>query len=331
MNWRKPLLNGIFHLQRNPIPKELKLLRSIEFKSPGYILSLQEERLKNLLLHAWNNTDYYKQILEKCGVVRSGIVNLDRFEEIPILTKDIIKSEEKRLKAKSLPSYRKVYENSSGGSTGKPLKFYQDIYYWNLNVASKIYRFETLGKKLGEKEMKIWGSLDDLLKGSEGLETKLQNFLYNRKSVQCYQLTENIIMSIINEINKYKPKLIWVFIDQMQIIAKYINENKIQVHKPAAIFAGATKVYEHTRKEIQEAFGAPVIDFYGSREFGDVACECEKRKGLHIASILNKVEVVDKNNNSVKEQDGDLIITSLMNYAMPFIRYKIGDRGDTDR
>jgi phenylacetate-CoA ligase len=332
VNWRKPLLNGIFYLQRNPIPYELKLLRSVEYKSPEYIRSLQEERLKNLLLHTWKNTEYYKQVLEESSVVRNGVVNLERFEDIPILTKDIIKREGDRLKAQNLPSYRKVYKNSSGGSTGKPLEFFQDTHYWNLNIASKIYRFETLGKKLGEKEMKIWGSLDDLLKGTEGVKIKFHNFLYNRKSVQCYQLNEVIINNIINEVNNFKPKLIWVFIDQMHIIAKYINENKIQVHKPVAIFAGATKVYDHARRDIEEAFGVPVIDFYGSRELGDVACECEKRKGLHIASLFNKVEVIDKNNNPVIGQEGDLVITSLMNYAMPFIRYRIGDRGKlTDR
>lgn len=331
-NWRKPLIFGIFYLQRNPIPRELRRLREIEFKSSEYIFSLQQERLKNLLHHAWKNTDYYREVLEECGVVINGIVNLERFEEIPILTKDIIKKEGDRLIARNLPSYRKMYKNNSGGSTGIPLEFYQDTYYWKLNIASKIYRFELFEKELGDREMKIWGSLDDLLKGTEGLKVNLQNFLYNRKTIQCYQLTENIINNIIGEINKFKPKLIWSFIDQMQIIAKYISENKIKVHKPAAIFAGATKVFEHTRRDIEEAFGVPVIDFYGSRELGDVACECEQRKGLHIASLLNKVEVLDKSNNSVIEQDGNLVITSLMNYAMPFIRYRIGDRGKlTDR
>lgn len=327
MNWRRQLIFGIFNLTKNPISAELKLLQSIEYRSPEHILTFQEERLNNLLLHAWNNTGYYHEVLEECGVVRNGVVNLSNFEKIPVLTKEIIKKEKERLVARNLSSDRKVFANSSGGSTGTPLKFYQDTFYWNLNIASKIYRFKVLGKDLGEKEMKIWGSLDDLLKGTEGFKVNLQNFIYNRKFIQCYRLTEEIIKDIIKKINKYKPKLIWGFIDQMHILAEYIIQYDIAVHKPVAIFSGATKVYADTRKDIEKAFGVPVIDFYGSRELGDVACECAERKGLHIASLLNKVETLDNNNYPVMEEEGNLVITSLMNYAMPFIRYKIGDRG----
>lgn len=327
MNWRKAVINGILYFQKNPILDELKLLQSIEYKSPEYIKSLQEKRLKDLLIHAWTNTNYYHQVLEDCGVVRNGNVDLSNFNKIPALTKAIIKKEEKNLRAKNLPRNRKIFENSSGGSTGTPLKFYQDNCYWNLNIASKIYHFKMLGKDLGEREMKIWGSLDDFLKGTEGLKVKFQNFLYNRKFVQCYKLNDEIIKQIINEINRYKPKLIWTFIDQMHIISRYILKNNIKMHKPVAIFAGATKVYSYVRKDIEKAFGVPVIDFYGSRELGDVACECSERNGFHISSLLNYVEVADNSSKLIYDKEGDFLITSLMNYAMPFIRYKIGDRG----
>jgi len=126
LNWRKPIILGLLHLARSPILQELKLLRSLEYKSNEEIKQLQNRRLAALLLHAWENTDYYKEILEDCDVVRNGKISLENFNRIPFLTKDVIRKEGERLKAKNLPKGRKIYRSSSGGSTGQPVFFWQD-------------------------------------------------------------------------------------------------------------------------------------------------------------------------------------------------------------
>jgi phenylacetate-CoA ligase len=80
-------------------------------------------------------------------------------------------------------------------------------------------------------------------------------------------------------------------------------------------------------QEIERAFGCPAINYYGSREMGAIACQCKHKAGLHITSHSHRVESIDQNGTPVVEEDGDIVVTSLTNYAMPFIRYKIGDRG----
>jgi phenylacetate-CoA ligase len=78
---------------------------------------------------------------------------------------------------------------------------------------------------------------------------------------------------------------------------------------------------------IERAFHSPAISAYGSREVGAVACQCLARAGHHIATHANVVETIDAAGQSVVGQDGELVITPLSNYAMPFLRYRIGDRG----
>jgi phenylacetate-CoA ligase len=60
---------------------------------------------------------------------------------------------------------------------------------------------------------------------------------------------------------------------------------------------------------------------------GAVACQCEKKTGLHVTSHSHLVEVVSDGGQPVLEKEGNIVITSLTNYAMPFLRYWIGDRG----
>jgi len=80
-------------------------------------------------------------------------------------------------------------------------------------------------------------------------------------------------------------------------------------------------------KTIEQAFHAPVLSAYGSREVGGVACECLERMGHHIATSFAVIETIDVDGQPVMEQDAELVITGLMSYAMPFIRYRLGDRG----
>jgi phenylacetate-CoA ligase len=327
INWRKPLVFFLLKAQGSRIPGELKFVRSVEWNSSEEIREIQNQRLTRLLLHAWENTEYYRRVLSECGVVRNGTVDLDRFEDIPFLTKDILRSEGSRLKAKHLPKGRKAYVNRTGGSTGEPLEFWQDSYYNAVNVANKLYHFGMLGKETGELEMKIWGSERDHFVDTSGWFTKLRNFIYNRKIENCVRLSEQNICLIIGNINRFKPKVIWAYLGGVYAIADYANRNDLELHSPTAVAVGATTLYPHMEEAIEKAFHSCVINYYGSREMGAVACQCKEKAGLHITSHSHRVETIDKNCKSVFEEDGNIVVTSLTNYAMPFIRYWIGDRG----
>jgi phenylacetate-CoA ligase len=327
LNWRRRILVPALRALRPVSHRELKLLRDLEWKSSDEIRKVQEGRLVSLLQHAWAQTDYYREVLDDCGAVRNGVVDLGRFEQIPFLTKDIIRREGVRLRAKKLPGGRTAYLNRTGGSSGEPIEYWQDNYYWDVNVGTKIYHFEVLGKRLGEPELKIWGSDRDLLRETSTQKARLQNFLYNRRICTCSRLTDRDIMGIVDEINRFRPRLIWGYIDGLYTVARYVNHRGLKVHAPAAVFGGGGTLFPQMGESIRAAFGAPAINFYGSREMGDVACECAETAGLHISSHSHKVEVVDHDGRPVVERDGELILTSLHNYAMPFIRYQIGDRG----
>jgi len=327
MNWRKPLIRSIFQMLRPGVLRELELIQSIE-NSSAAIKHVQRERLQRLLHHAWSTTEYYRDVLEQCGAVTAaGAVNLDRFEDIPFLTKDIIRSQGSRLRAKSMPEGRRAHANQTGGSTGVPVQFWQDNGYWDATIATRTHQFSMTGKDLGEREMKIWGSDRDLFHGTIGLKAKIENWIYNRKFEQCFYLPKEQILRIIQDINNWRPKMLWCYRDGIDAIARYINRHGLTVHRPCAIILGGATVYPFIVKEIERAFGCPVLSAYGSREIGAAACECLSQQGHHIAAQAHVVETIGTGERPVMEQTGELSITPLLNYAMPMIRYRIGDQG----
>ncbi|HTC23010.1 MAG TPA: hypothetical protein VK688_01530 [Gemmatimonadales bacterium] len=326
VNWRKPVILSLLRMSRSGVPAELDLISRIE-RSAERIAEVQRGRLVALLRHAWEQVPYYHDVLESCGAVRDGRVDPDRFSEIPFLTKDVIRAQGDRLRAKALPGGRKAYPNASGGSTGEPVRFYQDSGYWDTTIAVRTYQFSTVGKQIGEREMKIWGNERDLFEGTLGWKATLQNLAYNRRFEQCWHLPEAQILKILRDVDTWKPNLLWCYRDGIDAVAKYVVGHGLTPHSPAAIVLGGATVYPYMADVIQRAFRCPAISAYGSREVGAVACQCLERAGHHIASHANIVETIDAAGRTMVGQDGELVITPLSNYAMPFLRYRIGDRG----
>ncbi len=326
-NWRKPLIRALLSASGSEVPALLEVARGASRLSAAELDALQRRKLCDLLVHAAAETDYYGRVLADCGAVRGGEVDLERFDQVPFLTKEILRGEGPALRARTLPAGRRAFVNRTGGSTGQPCEFWQDSHYDAGNTADKLYHFESLGKQLGEPELKIWGAQRDLVRDTGSRTAKLKNFLYNRTVESCATLSEQRIREIVARVNRVRPRSIWSYVDGLYTIARYVNDQGLSLHSPAAVFCGGGTFLPHMREAIETAFGCPAINYYGSREMGAVACQCPEGGGMHVTSHSHVVEVVDAKGRPVLDEDGDLVLTSLTNYAMPFLRYRIGDRG----
>lgn len=325
MNWRKTVIYMLLYISRSRIQKYLKEIEKIEKLSADKIVEYQNEKLKKLLLHAWKNVPYYNKILSKGEVVKNGKIKLENFKNIPVLTKEIIREEGKDLYSKDYKK-RRFYFNTSGGSTGEPIKFLQDKRYDEWNTATKIFYNRMLGKEIGEKEIKFWGSERDIIKGNLKIKDRAINYLYNRKFFNSYNLNEINIKKLIELHKKIRPTSYWSYTDSAYEFSKYLLNKNIKLPPPKFIICTINPLYENIRETIEKAFNCPVYDQYGSREVGSVACQCKEKKELHTFPWFNYVEILDKNNNEANVgKMGKIIITNLENYSMPLIRYEIGD------
>jgi phenylacetate-coenzyme A ligase PaaK-like adenylate-forming protein len=93
MNWRKPILRMIAAVQGTRIFPYYREILSYQTAGREEIHRRTSEKLRRLLHHAWEHVPYYREILPRCGVIRDGRPDLERFTDIPILTKEIIRRE----------------------------------------------------------------------------------------------------------------------------------------------------------------------------------------------------------------------------------------------
>jgi len=304
--------------------KEYHEIKNINSKDK--LSEFQEKYLTKLLLHAYENVPYYHEIFDKIGIVRNGKADLSKFNQIPILTKEIMRKHHKELLSKDYTT-RKWYYNSSGGSTGEPVRFIQDDVYakWG-NVAVHYWYKDILGvDEPGVKKIILWGSERDLFEGGMGWKTKIANWLNNTIFLNSFRMTEEDIERYIKIINAYKPDLIRGYAGSLYELCRYAERKNIAIYTPKVVVSSAETLRDEMREEIETVFGTKVYDYYGSRETNNLAGEC-KESLMHVLAFHNYVEILDINNNPVKEgEEGRVIVTNLHNYSMPFIRYEIGD------
>jgi phenylacetate-CoA ligase len=325
MNWRKPLIYLSLYAAGNKIPNYLKQIKKYEFLGREKNAELINRKLEALLLHAYNNVPYYHRILDNCGVIKDNKVNLDNFSRIPVLTKEIIRHEGKNLYSNDYKK-RKSYENTSGGSTGEPVRFIQDVEYDQWNIATKLYFNLMLGKDVGAPEIKFWGSDRDIIEGNLTLKDRLINFLYNRKFFNSYQLNTEKIRELINLNNRFKPAAYWSYMESALELSNFLAAYKVNFYPPRIVISTIGPLTDEVRKKIESAMKCKVYNQYGSREVGAIACQCREQKGLHTFPWWNYVEILDKNHKPVEAgQQGDVFITTLHNFSMPLIRYELGD------
>lgn len=327
MNWRKPIVLGLLRATGSGIPAYFKQITAMKSWSREQLLAYQEERLVELLQYAARHVPYYKRILPESGVIdANGEVHLEHFSTIPFLTKDILREQADELLSDEAASL-KTYSNHSGGSTGEPTSFVQTAEYSDWNIATKMFYTWNLGKDIGEREMKIWGSDRDILEGSIGWKAKAQNWLYNRSFQSAFTLPEKRLEEIAYALQRFQPKLVWGYVDRIHEVAQYIQYHQIAIPSPVAVICAAGTLYEHMKEDIESAFGAPAINQYGGREAGDMACEGIEQNGLHVFHHTHYMETVNDAMEPVFGEDGEIVLTTLRNKAMPLIRYRVGDRG----
>lgn len=282
--------------------------------------------LAHMLAHCQDHVPYYADVMTAAG--GSYLADPESYlTRLPILTKDIIRTRFDDLKSDDLPQ-RAWHFNTSGGSTGEPVRFIQDRGHETRAGAVKLLFPKLVGREVGQPEFRLWGAHRDVARATANLRAQLLCWLSNTKFLDGFVMTPARMRDYIAMLNKARPRLITAYAGAIYELAKFAERDGLPVQPQAAIITSAGMLYPFMREKIETVFQCQVYNRYGSREVGDIACERPGRGGLWVAPWGNYLEIVDGEGRRVPDGgEGDIIITSLTNFAMPLIRYRIGDRG----
>lgn len=302
-------------------------LRHDEGASISEIGQLREKLLNQLINHAYSQVPYYRRIIDELGghEFLASTKPTVALNKLPLLTKGIIRENWENLKSRDL-GRRKWCYNSSGGSTGEPVKLIQDQELFLYEQAVKMLFDSWTGYFVGMPKVVLWGSERDLLVGRETVKTRVARYLRNECWLNTFRMTESDMLDYVQAINEARPAQILAYAESIYELSRFIEQKGLDVYSPQAIMTSAGTLFPNMREVIERIFQAPVFNRYGSREVGDIACECEAHGGLHVSPLTHYVEILREDGTlAAPGEVGEVVVTSLVNYAMPLIRYRIGD------
>ena len=326
MNWRKSAYLSYASLRGYRFPTILSAcLREYERSVNGETVT---RALRQLLQHCGSVVPHYAELFEETGVRR--IEEADPracLQRLPILTKEIIRTNFSRLQSKDLPR-RKWHLNTSGGSTGEPVRLVQDAEYDDCSAAIGLFYNSLLGCEVGEPVVRLWGSERDLEGGTKSRKARFFNWLTNTSWMNAFLMSPERMRGFIQTLNQLRPRLIVAYAQAAYELAQFAERERVSVAPQRAVLTSAGTLYPFMRGKIASVFGCEVYNLYGSREVSDIACELPGLNGLWVAPWGNFVEIVDDAGRPVPPgTEGNIVVTCLTNYAMPLLRYWIGDRG----
>ncbi|PHS17564.1 MAG: hypothetical protein COA86_09765 [Kangiella sp.] len=309
-----------------------RLTRLAELEKNQYLSlkeleALQLKRLQEIIQYAFDNTKYYRRIMQERQLTPSDFTCLKDVEKLPLLTKAIIQENMQDMISKSYP-FESLIKDSSGGSTGEPTIYYKNKDRHNLRRADQIRHDRWSGWDIGKRKALIWGAQRDLKAVQSFRENIIATYIERNWELDAFEMSDSEMKSFTKQLEKLQPSMILGYANALELYAKYLLKNEPN-HKIKldGIVSSAETLTDEKRKTIEKALHCKVLNRYGSREVGLIASECKQQKGLHINADNLLVELVDNNGHAVSEGNGDIIVTDFWNFGMPIIRYKLGDVG----
>lgn len=301
----------------------MKEFERSQFLPRQQLEELSFSRLQAILEYAYKNVAFYQQAFDSRGIKPSQVQTLSDLKVFPVLEKQHIQNQIDELVSREFAK-KNLLLDRTGGSTGSPIEYYYSKQRHHSRKAATWRHNGFVDWRIGDKAAVLWGASRDL--PEPNLKQKLRNLLLDRTLFfNTAGFQPQAIADFNDQLKKFRPKVILAYANSLGLFAKYLKAEGIRPYSPKAIITSAEMLTPENRKLIEATFGAPVFNRYGSREFSVVASECPKRDGLHVMSEGLFVEIMKDGRHVEDGETGELIITDLLNFAMPLIRYRIGD------
>lgn len=141
------------------------------------------------------------------------------------------------------------------------------------------------------------------------------------------RVEDDLLKWYYETIQRKRPAVLSGLPTYLLILSRYIKKYNLQAPEIGSLLPQGSLSPPALKREISAAFKAPVHEVYGAHELGSVATTCIQRDKLHINMTGFLVEVVKDGKHAAPGELGEIVISSLINSAMPMIRYKPGDVG----
>lgn len=329
MNLTKLFIENILYPQMekrkgNKIRQYTKEFIENEKKNVREIERIQQDKLRKLLKHCIENVPAYKNLRINAADVEINPIHA--LSKVPVLTKDILRKNGNQYLSNNADP-KALIPNISGGSTGEAVRFFMDRPTVEHFEAARWRGLSWYGITYGSRCVMLWGNPIELNQASQKKYRMKERYLKNRIIIPAYELSPAKMSEYIKTINKFNPEYIYGYSSSLEAFAAMMIQGNLKLKtKLKAVVSTAETLTDEQRRIIEQGFNCVCVNEYGARDGGILAYECPNH-GLHISMENVFLEILNpKTLEPVEDgEPGLAVITDLNNFAMPRLRYVIGD------
>jgi phenylacetate-CoA ligase len=282
--------------------------------------SLNLHKRKALVNYSYINSKFYREKYSECGFKIGDIRSDEDFEKLPTLDKHEIALRSNDIITNGYKA-SELNAVSTGGTTGAPLTVFRPKNDCSLPISWRT--LEWLGVTPSDNS----GYMSRVEPTTVGkLIQRTLMWPSKRSWIAATNMTDKNMMSYYLELVKSKTKYIIGYVGSIEAFANFLDRNSLYIETLKCIVTTAAPLPEFKRAYLENQFQCKVYSQYGSCEFYWLGSECEHQSGLHVATDIRYIEILDGNKNVLKNEFGNIHATDLDNWAFPLIRYDLGDQ-----
>ncbi len=294
------------------------------FRSRASLDRLRDRLLQKVVHRAYENVNFYRRWLDDAGVRPEDIRTVADLCRIPVTDKALLREAGfPEIVHRHRSDRSRLLKMKTSGSSGSPYVFYIDTEYDRFRKAQYLRAYLMGGQKLTDTVFRI---SDVAEVASRGGATAAGQWFRRLGFLREYRMVvDTDPAKELQEIDRIQPDVIQGYGSSLAVLASHIVEDKRPTHRPRLVFTDSELLTEATRRRIERGFQAPVLDVYGTFETDNIAFQCPRREGYHVAWDSVVLEIVKDGCPVEPGQPGEVVCTVLHNHTMPFIRYNLGD------
>lgn len=301
----------------------LDFLDRSQYWALAQMQELRDRKLRELVVHAYEQSPFYRRLLDDHGVKPQSIEGMHDLPKLPVLTKDMFRTHWSELRARDVPDSQ-VSIRQTGGTTGIPMRIARDNVSTAWSEACYWRGFAWAGLTLRHRRVRLFG-------GTLGIQqvhrfNRLREWFRGDVFLPAFELGPHNVGDYAARIRRSGTRFLVGYASACYALAT-LAEAADESLSFRAVLPTAELCPQVWADIIARVFSAKVLPYYGCGEVNSLGYSCPDGGVYHTCDEHAVIEVENDAGQAALEGEGAFLITDLDNKAMPLIRYRNGDAG----
>ncbi|MGH6938750.1 phenylacetate--CoA ligase family protein [Hypericibacter sp.] len=307
-------------------------LQESQWWTPERLREGQFQQLKALLRHAAATIPFYAERLQQAGFRRGMVLDEASWSRLPVLTRPELQAAGNKLLSNALPEHHgRRHEIRTSGSTGQPVRIVSSdlaqTWFRAVGLREALWQqrdfasFFAVIRKFEKNEIALPPDGEDLARWGDR-----RTYPFPTGPAARLSLFASVAQQA-DWLMRKNPHYLLTYPSNLAALAQYCRDAGMRPGNLRQLLTIAELLPPETRTIVREAWGVPIADVYSCKEIGYLALQCPAHENhLHVQSETVLLEVLDENGRACRPGEvGRVVATPLFNFAMPLLRYAIGD------